>query len=76
MSVDGFLAALRQDLDARVPHLLPLFDVMAGEARFARAWLDEDLKRLPKAAPILEVGGGVFILACQLARDCGLWSSA
>ena len=46
MSVDGFLEALRQDLDARAPHLLPLFDVMAGEARFARAWLDEDLKRL------------------------------
>lgn len=69
MSVDGFLAALRRDLDARAPHLLPLFDVMAGEARFARAWLDEDLKRLPKAAPILEVGGGAFILACQLARE-------
>jgi SAM-dependent methyltransferase len=69
VSVDGFLAALRQDLDTRVPRLLPLFDVMAGEARFARAWLDEDLKRLPKGAPILEVGGGVFILACLLARE-------
>ena len=42
---------------------------MAGEARFARAWLDEDLRQLPKAAPILEVGGGVFLLACQLARE-------
>lgn len=69
MSVDGFIAALRQDVDARAPRLLPLFDVMAGEARFARAWLDEDLKRLPKAVPVLEVGGGVFILACQLARE-------
>ncbi len=46
-----------------------LFDIMAGEARFARAWLDEDLRRLPKAAPILEVGGGVFLLTCQLARE-------
>jgi SAM-dependent methyltransferase len=42
---------------------------MAGEARFARVWLDEDLQRLPKGAAILEVGGGVFLLACQLARE-------
>lgn len=69
MSVEVFLASLRANLGARAPHLLPLFDVMAGEARFARAWLDEDLKRLPAAAPILEVGGGVMILACQLARE-------
>lgn len=67
--MEPFLSALRSNLDAEAPHLLPLFDVMAGEARFARAWLDEDLKRLPKAAPVLEVGGGVFILACQLARE-------
>lgn len=69
MRVEAFLAALRLKIDAQAPHLLPLFDVMAGEARFARAWLDEDLKRLPNAAPVLEVGGGVFILACQLARE-------
>ncbi|MDH5276770.1 MAG: class I SAM-dependent methyltransferase [Gammaproteobacteria bacterium] len=67
--VEPFLASLRSNLEAEAPHLLPLFDVMAGEARFTRAWLDEDLKRLPQAAPILEVGGGVFILACQLARE-------
>lgn len=69
MSVEAFLAALRTNVGAKAPHLLPLFDVMAGEARFTRAWLDEDLKRLPAAAPILEVGGGVLILACQLARE-------
>jgi hypothetical protein len=46
--VDEFLAPVRQHLDAHAPHLRPLFDVMAGEARFARSWLDDDLKRLPK----------------------------
>jgi SAM-dependent methyltransferase len=69
MNVEDFLARVRQNLDAQAPHLRPLFDVMAGEARFARAWLDEDLKRLPEAAPILELGGGVFLLACQLSRE-------
>jgi SAM-dependent methyltransferase len=46
-----------------------LLDVAIGEARFARAWLDEELRRLPRNAPILEIGGGVFLLACQLARE-------
>jgi SAM-dependent methyltransferase len=69
VNVEDFLARVRHHIDIEMPHLRALFDVMAGEARFARAWLDEDLKRLPKAAPILEVGGGVFLLTCQLARE-------
>ena len=69
MIVDPFLAPVRQHVDAQAPHLRPLFDVMAGEARFARWWLDDDLKRLPEAAPILEVGGGAFLLTYELARE-------
>lgn len=69
MSVDDFLAQVRKLVEIEKPHLRHLFDIMAAEARFARAWLDEDLKRLPKAAPVLEVGGGVFLLTCQLARE-------
>jgi SAM-dependent methyltransferase len=67
--VEDFLRALRQNLATDAPQLLSLYDVMAGEARFARAWLDEDLQHLPSGAPVLEVGSGVFILACQLARE-------
>ena len=67
--VDAFLAPVRQHLDAQAPHLRPLFDVMAGEARFARWWLDDDLRRLPEAASILEVGGGAFLLTYELARE-------
>lgn len=65
----GFLEPVRQHLDARAPHLRPLYDVMAAEARFARAWLDDDLRRLPEGAPILEVGGGAFLLSYELARE-------
>lgn len=67
--MDELLASVRLHLDARAPHLRPLFDMMAGEARFARWWLDDDLKNLPEAAPILEVGGGAFLLTCVLARE-------
>jgi SAM-dependent methyltransferase len=67
--VDEFLECVRRRVTARSPHLLGLLEIMAGEARFARAWLDEELQQLPSAAPVLEVGGGVFLLACQLARE-------
>lgn len=67
--MEFFLAKVRQHLAVDASHLLSLFDVMAGEAKFARAWLDEDLKRLPKGSAILEVGGGVFMLTCQLERE-------
>lgn len=69
MNVEDFLARARRHVAADKPHLLGLFDIMAAEARFARAWLDQDLRPLSKAAPILEVGGGVFLLTCQLARE-------
>jgi hypothetical protein len=69
VNVEDFLERTRRHLETERPHLLALFDIMAGEARFARAWLDEDLRRLPRTAPILEVGGGVFLLTCQLARE-------
>ncbi|CKO08234.1 Hypothetical protein ERS024231_00809 [Mycobacterium tuberculosis] len=42
---------------------------MAAEARFARDWLSEDLARLPVGAALLEVGGGVLLLSCQLAAE-------
>jgi SAM-dependent methyltransferase len=48
---------------------MSLFSQVAGEASFARRWLDEDLRLLPPRAPILEVGGGTFILAYVLARE-------
>jgi hypothetical protein len=69
VSVEDFLAQVRAKVETEKPHLRGLFDIMAGEARFARAWLDADLRQLPKAAPILEIGGGVFLMSCQLARE-------
>ena len=67
--MESFLNHVQAYLDATAPELRPLFDTMAGEARFARDWLADDLARLPRGAAILEVGGGVFLLTCQLARE-------
>jgi SAM-dependent methyltransferase len=67
--MDGFLVRICSHLDAHAPELRPLFDTMAAEARFARDWLGDDLARLPANAALLEVGGGVFLLSCQLAAE-------
>lgn len=67
--MDEFIARIRSHLDARVPELRSLFDTMAGEARFARDWLTDDLARLPGNAALLEVGGGIFLLSSQLAAE-------
>jgi SAM-dependent methyltransferase len=67
--VEEFLDRVRRQVEATSPHLASLLEITAGEARFARAWLDDELRQLPPAAQILEVGGGVFLLACQLARE-------
>src|SRR5262249_30875587 len=67
--IDEFFDRIRTHLDARAPSLLPLFDTMAGGAKFAHDWLSEDLARLPVDAALLGVGGGVFLLSCQLAAE-------
>jgi SAM-dependent methyltransferase len=67
--MNEFHARVCSRLDTHAPELRPLFDTMAAEARFARDWLSEDLSRLPVNAALLEVGGGVFLLSCQLAAE-------
>lgn len=67
--MNDLLASVGRHLDASAPRLRPLFDEMAGEARFARWWLDADLRNLRTSDSILEVGGGAFLLAYQLARE-------
>ena len=49
--MDDFLAPVRVEVDSNAPHLRPLFDMMAGEARFARWWLDDDLKNAARSSP-------------------------
>lgn len=65
----GLLGPLRELLQGEAPHLLPLFDVFAEEARFARTWLGPRLDALPAGARVLEVGAGLMLLTAQLARE-------
>lgn len=63
------IAQLRATIAARAPELLRDYDVYAGEAVFGRFWLEAELKHLALGSPILEVGAGMFLLACQLQRE-------
>jgi 2-polyprenyl-3-methyl-5-hydroxy-6-metoxy-1,4-benzoquinol methylase len=40
-----------------------------NEARWGRAYLAEELNRLPRGAQVLEVGAGTLALSAQLARE-------
>jgi hypothetical protein len=57
--------AVRRD----APQLERSFDVFAQEARAARAWLAPSLQRLAPGAEVLEVGAGLMLLSCQLAKE-------
>ena len=67
--IEPFLDEARRFVSSRAPDLLPLFEVFAKEAAFARHWLSPSLSRLPAGAPILEVGAGLMLVSCQLARE-------
>lgn len=69
LDFDSLLVALRAEVCARAPAQLALFDTFSAEARFARDWLADSLTGLEPGAPVLEVGAGLMLLACQLCRE-------
>lgn len=66
---ESWLETLREHLLVNHPDLVTLFDVFANEAVFGRRWLSSSLDLVPQGARILEVGGGLMLLSCQLARE-------
>ena len=68
-SIEEWLVELRSVFVEKSPELLSFFDVYAGEALFGRRYIDQDLKRLPAGARVLEVGAGSLLLSCQLVQE-------
>ncbi len=69
VSIDPFLASMRQTVAQADPAALSLFDTFASEAKFGRQWLSENLAALPPGSAILEVGAGLMLLSAQLQRE-------
>ena len=67
--IEPLLDALHQVVLEEAPHLRRLFEIFAQEARVARAWLVPGLSRVRTGDQILEVGAGLMLLSCQLARE-------
>lgn len=65
----SWLETLRAHLLATHPDLVNLFDVFANEAVFGRGWLSSSLDSVSAGAKLLEVGGGLMLLSCQLVRE-------
>jgi len=51
------------------PGLLALINVYAEEAISGRSFISSDLESLSQDSNILEIGGGVMLLSCQLVRE-------
>jgi 2-polyprenyl-3-methyl-5-hydroxy-6-metoxy-1,4-benzoquinol methylase len=66
---DRLLDEIGRIVSRTAPALSALFALWAGEARFGRALIDPDLRRLRPGAGILEVGAGSFMLSCVLQRE-------
>ncbi len=67
--IDLWLNILREHINIAAPELISIFEVYAAEAKFGRAFIEDDLKELSAGASILEVGAGAMILSCQLVFE-------
>jgi len=63
------LGGLRAFIADRAPDLLPAFEIYAEEARFGRALIDRDLRRLQQGTQVLEIGAGSLMLSCALRLE-------
>jgi SAM-dependent methyltransferase len=68
-SIEPLLDEVRRTVRRDAPHLERLFEIFVQEARAGREWLAPSLNRLAPGAAILEVGAGLMLLSCQLARE-------
>ena len=68
-SIEPLLDEVRDIVRRDAPHLERLLEIFAQEARVGREWLAPSLNRLAPGAAILEVGAGLMLLSCQLAKE-------
>jgi len=68
-AIEVFLEDLRHRVAREAPQLERLLDIFAQEARVGRAWLAPSLERLAPGSVVLEVGAGLMLLSCQLAKE-------
>lgn len=68
-SLELWIIELREHVIREEPSLLEIFDIYAGEARFGRWFIKNELECLPNGSYVLEIGAGSLILSCQLARE-------
>jgi SAM-dependent methyltransferase len=69
LSIEPFLDDLRHIVRRDAPHLDRLLEIFAQEARVGREWIAPSLDRLAAGAALLEVGAGLMLLSCQLAKE-------
>lgn len=69
MPIDALLQNLFCKIATESPHLKNLFITFSQEASAGLKWLEPSLKKLYSGDQILEVGGGLMLLSCELVRQ-------
>lgn len=67
--IDDWLGAVQARIARDAPELRSVFELYAGEARFGRRFIGDELSRLSPGAKVLEIGAGSYLLSCQLVRE-------
>lgn len=67
--IEDWLSAVARRIARDAPDLHDVFELYAGEARFGRRFIANELDRLPPGAHVLEIGAGSYLLSCQLVRE-------
>jgi SAM-dependent methyltransferase len=67
--MDLLLQALFCKISSEAPHLKHLFSIFSEEASEGLKWLEPSLKKRYPGDQLLEVGGGLMLLSCQLVRQ-------
>lgn len=68
-NLESLINDLRRRLNEVASDLEPLFNICAAEARFGASVIESDLHHLSPRDQILEIGGGVLLLACYLRKE-------
>jgi SAM-dependent methyltransferase len=68
-NIEPLLGDVRSIVRRDAPHLERLLDIFAQEARVGRQWLEPSLNKLAPGAAVLEVGAGLMLLSCELAKE-------
>lgn len=67
--IKELINTIRAEVVSSNPELLGTYEIYANEAAHAYSLILENLHILPSKSKVIEIGAGIMLLSCQLAKD-------